>query len=54
MKVFQIKNDKLTEFSETGGKKLNEMNFSSQTSPKLSQERLDKIINELLHEYKYY
>ncbi len=37
-----------------GGKKLNEMNFSSQTAPKLSQERLDKIINELLHEYKYY
>ena len=30
------------------GKKLNEMNFSSQTSPKLSQERLDKIICELL------
>ncbi len=33
------------------GKKLNEMNFSSQTAPKISKERLDKLINELLNEY---
>lgn len=32
----------------TNRKNLDEMSFSSQTSPKLSQERLDKIIYELL------
>ena len=31
----------------SNGKKLNELNFSSQTCPKLSQEKLDKIIYEL-------
>ena len=33
------------------GKKLNDINFSSQTAPKISNQLLEKTINELLDEY---
>ncbi len=35
-------------------KKMNKLNFSSQTAPKLSQQKIDKTINELLDESGYY